>query len=136
MPFSPRPPARTRIDPIAAAWGGLAGAIGLMLGAGRDWPARLAITAVAFFLAGFLSGVRASGRRYAHAGAAWLVAHLIHAGFVLLATAIDGFVGPSAPELVPGGGRAWLIAAAWSFVAAALGAVMVNRWLTPAGHGR
>lgn len=133
MPFSPRSTGTTPIDPIAAAWGGLAGAIGLMAGAGRDWPARLAIAAAAFLLAGFLAGVRAAGRRTAHAVAAWLAGYAIHAAFVVLATAIDAAGGPDAPALAPGGGRSWLLAAAWALGFALVGAVIVNHWLTPRG---
>jgi hypothetical protein len=134
VPFSPRSTAATRIDPIAATWGGLACAIGLMIGAGRDWPARLAITAIAFGIGGFLAGVRASGRRLAHAAAAWLAGYIIHAGFIALATIIDVFVGPTAPDLIPGGAGAWALAALWTLVWAMLGGMLVNRWLTPAGH--
>jgi hypothetical protein len=125
-----------RIDPIAAAWGGLAGAIGLMAGSGRDWPARLAITAVAFGLGGFLAGVRAMGRRLAHAVASWVAAYAIHTAFILLATAIDIFGGPDAPALLAGGASAWGIAAGWALLWSLAGAMLVNRWLAPAGRRR
>ena len=136
MPFSPRSTGTPPLDPIAAAWGGLAGAIGLMAGSGRDWPARLLITAVAFFAAGFLAGVRAAGRRRVPGAGAWAAAYAIHAGFVLLASIIDAFTGPDAPALVPGGGRAWLLAALWALAFALAGAAVVNRWLVPAGRRR
>lgn len=125
-----------RIDPIAGAWGGLAGAIGLMAGAGRDWPARLLITAVAFGLGGFLAGVRATGRRLAHAVASWVAAYAIHAAFILLATAIDILGGPDAPALLAGGASAWAIAAGWALLWSLAGAMLVNRWLAPAGRRR
>lgn len=122
---------RTRIDPIAAAWGGLVGAIGLMAGAGRDWPARLVIGALAFGLAGFLAGVRSIGRRPAHAVAAWLAAHLIHAAFIALANLVDLLGGPSAPPLLAGGLARWAIAAVWTLACALIGALLAHRWLTP-----
>jgi hypothetical protein len=125
-----------RIDPIAAAWGGLAGSIGLMVGSGRDWPARLLITAVAFGIGGFLSGVRAMARRLAHAVAAWVAAYAIHATFIVLATAIDIGGGRDAPALAPGGASAWAIAAGWALLWALVGAMLVNRWLAPAGRRR
>lgn len=134
--FSPRSVAAARIDPIAATWGGLAGAIGLMVGGGRDWPLRLLALAIAFGLAGFLAGVRAGGRRIAHGLAAFAVAYVIHAGFIALATVIDMFGGPDAPALLAGGGTAWLWALGASFLFALMGAGLANRWLTPPGGRR
>jgi hypothetical protein len=125
-----------RIDPIAAAWGGLAGAIGLMAGSGRDWPARLLITAVAFGIGGFLSGVRAMGRRLAHGVASWVAAYAIHAAFILLASVIDILGGRDAPEIAPEGASAWAVAAGWALLWSLAGAMLVNRWLAPAGRRR
>ena len=43
VPLVPRgSPANTRLDLIAASWGGLVASIGLLAGGERDWPARLA----------------------------------------------------------------------------------------------
>ncbi|MEQ8833721.1 MAG: hypothetical protein RIB67_04670 [Miltoncostaeaceae bacterium] len=136
VPFSPRSAAAAKIDPIAATWGGLAGAIGLMVGAGRDWPARLLALAIAFGLAGFLAGVRAMGRRIAHGFAAFAVAYAIHAAFIALANVIDMFGGPVAPALLAGGGSAWLRALGASLAFALIGAVLANRWLAPPGGRR
>ena len=136
MPFSPPARVGERIDLIAAAWGGLAGAIGLMVGSGRDWPLRLLAAALGFGLGGFLSGVRASSRRVVHAVAAWIAAYVIHAIFILLAGVIDALGGPDAPSLVPGGAGAWLTACLWALVWSLAGAVLVNRWLTPGGRHR
>lgn len=133
MPFSPPARVGERIDLIAAAWGGLAGAIGLMVGSGRDWPLRLLAAAVGFGLGGFLSGVRASSRRMAHAVVAWVAAYVIHAAFIALAGVIDALGGPDAPALVPGGAGAWLVACLWALAWSLAGAVLVNRWLTPGG---
>lgn len=93
---------------------------------------RLLACALGFGIGGFLAGVRAAWRRIAHGVAAWAVAYVIHAAFILLATFIDIVGGPEAPALIPGGGGAWLIAALWSLAWAVAGAMLVNRWLTPA----
>src|SRR5262245_31977504 len=121
---------------MAAAWGGLVASIGLLAGAGRDWPARLAAAALSFGLGGFLAGVRAAARRPLHAVAAWAAAYLIHACFILAARVIEGLGGPDAPALVPGGGRDWLIAALWALAFALLGGFIANSWLRPASSRR
>lgn len=121
-----------RIDPIAATWGGLVASIGLMAGAQRDWPARLGAAAVSFLLGGFLAGVRAEGRRPAHAAAAWVAAYVIHTAFLVVARAVDALGGPGAPRLLAGGGPAWLGAAGWAFAWAMLGGALAHSWLRPA----
>lgn len=123
-----------RLDLIAVVWGGLAASIGLMAGAGREWPARLGIAAVSFAVGGFLAGVRAAGRRIAHAVGAWLAAYAIHACFVGLATVIDAFGGPDAPPLIAGSGEQWLYALGWAFLMALAGGLVANSWLRPAGR--
>jgi hypothetical protein len=129
-------PANTRIDLIAATWGGLVASIGLMAGAGRDWPARLAAGAISFGLGGFLAGVRAAGRRPRHAAAAWFLAYVIHAAFIVVARVIDALGGPDAPALAAGGLSAWGAAALWTLLWALLGGAAANAWLRPAGRGR
>ena len=129
-------PASTRIDLIAATWGGLVASIGLLGGAGRDWPTRLAAGAISFGLGGFLAGVRAAGRRPRHAAAAWLLAYVIHAAFIVVARVIDALGGPGAPTLAAGGPSAWGAAAAWTLLWALLGGAAANAWLRPAGRGR
>ena len=119
---------------IAVVWGGLVASIGLMAGAGRDWPVRLAAAALSFGIGGFLAGVRAAARRPTHAIAAWVAAYVIHACFIALARLIDILGGPSSPPLFAGGGSDWLIAAGWAFVFALLGGVVANSWLRPAGR--
>lgn len=123
-----------RLDLIAAAWGGLVASIGLMAGAGRDWPARLTAAALSFLLGGFLAGVRAAARRILHAGAAWVAAYVVHACFVALARVIEALGGPDAPDLVAGGAVDWVIAALWALAFALLGGVIANSWLRPAGR--
>lgn len=133
-PLSPRPVAR--VDPIPVAWGGLVASVGLMSGAGRDWPVRLAVAVLTFGVGGFLSGVRASSRRPAHAFAAGLVGYAIHACFVALAHVIDVLGGPDAPAIAPGTGREWVTAAAVALAAALAGGMVAHSWLTPAGPRR
>ena len=134
-PLSPRrSPAAARLDPIPIAWGGLVSSIGLMAGASRDWPLRLVAAAVSFGLGGFLAAVRASGRRPTHAVGAWVAGYAIHAAFVAIARTIEAFGGRTAPTLVPGSGRDWLLAAAWAFAFALFGGVVANSWLRPAGR--
>jgi hypothetical protein len=126
--------AAARLDPIPVAWGGLVASIGLMAGAGRDWPVRLAAAAISFALGGFFAGVRASSRRLGHAVAAWAAAYVLHACFIALALVIDAFAGRPSPPLVAGSGRDWLIAAAWALVFALAGGYVANSWLRPAGR--
>jgi hypothetical protein len=123
-----------RLDLIAVVWGGLAASIGLMAGAGREWPARLAISALSFAVGGFLAGVRAAGRRVAHAVGAWVAAYAIHACFVALAKVIDAFGGPDAPPLVAGSGEQWLYALGWALLMALAGGLVANSWLRPTGR--
>ncbi|MGE0026592.1 MAG: hypothetical protein AB7O78_17420 [Thermoleophilia bacterium] len=129
-----RSSAAARLDPIPVAWGGLVASIGLMAGAGRDWPLRLVASAVSFGLGGFLAGVRAAGRRPAHAIGAWIAGYAIHAVFVAIARTIEAFGGREAPALVAGAGRDWLVAAVWAFAFALLGGLVANSWLRPAGR--
>ncbi len=125
-----------RLDLIAVVWGGLAASIGLMAGAGREWPARLAAAALSFGIGGFLAGVRAAGRRVAHAIGAWVAGYLIHACFVILATAIDLAGGPDAPALIAGSGAQWTYALGWAFLLALGGGLVANSWLRPASRRR
>lgn len=124
----------TRIDLIAVVWGGLAASIGLMAGAGREWPARLGAAALSFGVGGFLAGVRAAGRRIAHAVGAWVAGYVIHACFIVLATVIDAAGGPDAPPLRAGTGSQWLYALGWAFLMALIGGLIANSWLRPAGR--
>lgn len=134
--LTPRRRAPSRLDPIAATWGGLVAAVGLMAGTGRDWPLRLTAAAVAFALGGFLAGVRASARRPAHALAAAVVGYLLHAVYVALTRIVDAFAGPDPPALAPDGTRAWLFSAAWALVFSLIGGLIANSWLRPAGPQR
>jgi hypothetical protein len=133
---TPRGRGADRIDPIAAAWGGLVGAVGLMAGGPREIGQRLAIAIAAFLLAGFLAGVRAMNRRIRHAGYAWVVAQAIYAAFVLLAAVVDALGGPAHPDLVPGTGREWLLVNGVALGCALAGGAVANSWLRPGGQGK
>lgn len=123
-----------RLDMIAVVWGGLAASVGLMAGADRAWPARLGAAALSFGIGGFLAGVRAAGRRIAHAIGAWLAGYAIHACFIALATVISAVGGPGAPPLLAGSGSQWLYALGWAFLLALAGGLVANSWLRPAGR--
>jgi hypothetical protein len=134
--LTPRRRAPSRLDPIAATWGGLVAAVGLMVGAERDWPLRLTATALAFGLGGFLAGVRASARRPAHALAAAVMGYLLHALYVALARVLDVFAGPDPPALAAESTRDWATGAGWALVFALIGGLIANSWLRPAGPQR
>jgi hypothetical protein len=123
----------TPLDRVAVGWGGLAASVGLMAGAGRDWPARLAASAASFLLGGLLAGVRAGGRRRLHALCAGVLAYVIDAAFVAAAAVIDGIGGPNGPDLFPGGLRDWVLAAVWSLGFALVGGIIADGLLRPAG---
>lgn len=110
--------------------------IGLMVGAGRDWPVRLAAAAVLFGLGGFLAGVRAEWHRAVHGLAAAVAGHLLYAVFVAAARTIDELGGPEAPALVAGTTREWLITLLWSLALAGAGGAVAGSWLRPAGGRR
>lgn len=137
MPVAPLAPQTTspaaRIDTIAVAWGGLVASVGLMAGAGRDWPLRLTAAGLAFAVGGFLAGVRAPGRRAAHAAGAWALAYVLDAAFVALARIIDALGGPDAPALVPGSAGDWLVAALWALVLSLAGGLTARALLRPPG---
>ncbi|MCC6832706.1 MAG: hypothetical protein IT200_15295 [Thermoleophilia bacterium] len=126
----------SRLDPIAAAWGGLVGAIGLMTGSRAELASRLVITCAAFAVGGFLAGVRTIDRRAAHAVASWGVGHALWVVFVLLAAIADGLGGPNPPSLVPHGATDTFIAVAAALAAALTGGWVANSWLRPGRQGR
>lgn len=135
MTATARRRAGTRIDPIAAGWGGLTLAVGLMAGSPREMAERIAIVGVLSFIAGFLAGVRAIGRRIAHALAAWVVGVAIYVAFVAVTRIVDLFGGPDGAELLPDGMRTSLVALGVSLLAVLCGGALANSWLRPAGQG-
>jgi len=126
----------SRLDPIAAAWGGLVGAVGLMAGSGRELATRLAIVVLVFAIGGFLAGVRAISRRLAHAAAACVLAYGLYVVFVIVASLADLVGGRDRPSLIPGGWSASGAALVAAVVAAMAGGAIANSWLRPAGQGK
>jgi hypothetical protein len=124
------------LDGVAVGWGALAASIGLMIGSGRDWPLRLAITAAFFTLGGLLAGVRAVSRRRLHALAAGVAAYVIDGAFVGLAALIAPIDDLDAPDLIPGGLGRWAVTALWSLAFAFLGGLAADAWLRPAPRRR
>ncbi|MFN8108904.1 MAG: hypothetical protein U0Y82_03540 [Thermoleophilia bacterium] len=123
-------------DPIPAAWGGLVGAIGVMVGGGHSMPIRLSIAVVAYALGGFLAGVRAGTRRLPHALAGWVVSIAIALAFVLLSAAAHVFGADSEAELLPGGAGATLTTLAVGLAGCAAGGLLAHRWLRPKARRR
>lgn len=124
----------TRLDPIAAGWGGLTVAIGLLAGSPRDLAQRIAIVCVLSLVGGFLAGVRAIGRRTAHAVAAWTVGVGMFAAFVLATALVDLFGGPHHARIAPDGlGRSGVVLGL-SLVAALGGGTLASSWLRPGGQ--
>ena len=124
-----------RLDPYAAAWGGVIGAVALMVGSGLGLVTRFVIIGVTFVVAGAAAGLRALADRQLNATGAWATAHVLAVAFVVLSGLITVLVGPDGPPLFPGGFTTTLTAAVLALFAALLGAVMTNRWLTPRGSG-
>jgi hypothetical protein len=124
-----------RIDPIAAAWGGLVGGIGLVVAGPRELTIRIGIVIVVGIVAGFLTGMRAIRHRVLNAFAAWVAANIFYLVFVLAANLVHGATGRGhAPALAPGGLRTWGIVTAISLVATIAGGMIANALLRPAGR--
>ncbi len=119
------------VDLIAAAWGGLVASVGLMVAGDRDLAIRLLVTAITFFVGGFLAGVRAGSRRRLHGVVAALLGVAIFAAFVALANVIATRTGPDPPEFAPGGAIETAGVVLWSVAFAFLGASLAHRWLRP-----
>ena len=121
---------------IAATWGGLVASIGLLAGAERDWPARLAAGAISL-RPGRFPGGGPGGRPAAAARrcAAWLIAYVIHAVFIGVARVIDALGGPDAPPLLAGGPSAWGAAGAWTLLWALARRRRGQRLAAPRGPG-
>ena len=109
-----------------------------MVAGGRDWPLRLGVVAVAFFIGGIVASARVDRGTVRHSLAMVVAAYVIHAAFVALATIIDRAGGPGAPELVPNAdGGEWIIVLGWSLGFALAGGVvarLITRPRRPVGR--
>lgn len=127
----------SRLEAVAAGWGGVVAAIGLMVGVGRDWPVRLVLVGLGFLVGGFLAGVRAGSNRMRHALAAAVAGFLLYAAFVTLAWVAHAIgSAPEPPDLVPGGAGEPLVTAAWAVLAALVGGAAAQAALRPSGSSR
>lgn len=124
----------TRLDPVAAGWGGLTVGIGLLVGTPREIAQRVVVVCVLGVLGGFLAGVRAIGRRPAHAVAAWVAGVGFFAAFVLVTWLVDLFGGPDHAHLIPDGPVRSAVVLALSLLAALGGGTLANSWLRPGGQ--
>jgi hypothetical protein len=121
-----------RIDPIAAAWGGLVGGIGLVVSGPRELAVRVAIVAIVGIIAGFLTGVRAIRHRIANAWVAWILANLFYWAFVVAAHVVHAISSHrTPPAYLPGGIRTWIAVTAIGLVTTLVGAAIANTLLRP-----
>ena len=124
-----------RIDPIAAAWGGLVGGIGLVIAGPRELAIRILIVVAAGVLSGFLTGVRAIRHRVANAFAAWVLANLFYCAFVIAAGIVHWITGRKhTPAFIPGGIGRWLVITLISLAATLIGGAVANSLLRPASR--
>lgn len=124
-----------RIDPIAAAWGGLIGGIGLVVSGPRELLLRIGIVVIVGIIAGFLTGMRAIRHRVANAFAAWIAANVFYTLFVLAASLVHNLTGRShAPAFCPGGVRTWAIVTGIGLLATIAGGLTANSLLRPASR--
>jgi hypothetical protein len=127
----------SRLEAVAAGWGGVVAAIGLMVGVGRDWPVRLAVVGLGFLVGGFLAGVRAGDNRMRHAFGAAVAGFLLYGAFVVLAWLAHGIgSSPEPPGLVPDGANEPVVTAAWAVLAALVGGAVAQAALRPSRPSR
>lgn len=122
------------MDPIAAGWGGVIAGIGPIAATSRGWPVLLAVSAPFFALGGILAGLRAVGRRIAHAIGAGLAGIAVHLGFGALTFLFDKAGGPDGASLAPDGLRGWLTLVVWCLLWAIVGGGLVTRFLGRPRH--
>lgn len=121
---------------MAVGWGGLIAAIGLLVGAERGDVTRAIAVVAAFLIGGFLAGIRAEVLRPLHSVVAALAAYAFHALFVMFGSLASVLGGPSAPRVVPGPTRTWLLTALLGVVVAIVGGLIAATWLRPQREDR
>lgn len=121
---------------MAVGWGGLIAAIGLLVGAERGDVTRAIAVVASFLIGGFLAGIRAEVLRPLHSVVAALAAYAFHALFVMFGSLASILGGPSAPRVVPGPTRTWLLTALLGVVVAIGGGLIAATWLRPQREDR
>lgn len=121
---------------MAVGWGGLIAAIGLLVGAERGDVTRAIAVVASFLIGGFLAGIRAEVLRPLHSVVAALAAYAFHALFVMFGSLASVLGGPSAPRVVPGPTRTWLLTALLGVVVAIVGGLIAATWLRPQREDR
>ena len=115
---------------LASAWGGLAGAIGLMIGLALGSTAQDVVVGIAFVVGGAIAATRAPRRPVLHAVLGAAFGYAIFAAFILLANVISQLGGPDAPEFSESGSQAGVITAVWAVGGCVVGGV-AGIWLSP-----
>ncbi len=121
---------------MAVGWGGLAAAIGLLVGAERGDLTRTVAVVAAFGLGGFLAGIRAELVRPLHSFLAAVAAYAFFALFVVLAHVANVLGGPDPPGFIPGTTRTWFMTVLVAVTAALLGGTVAAGWLRPQREDR
>lgn len=119
------------LEPVAVGWGGLLGGAALVAGAAVSGPIGPVIALGGCLAGGFMTGVRAQGRRLVHGTLTGGLALGFYLAFILLARAAGALgVGTAAPALIPDG-DAWPGIFLAGVAAAVLGAAIADRMLRP-----
>lgn len=119
------------LEPVAVGWGGLLGGAALVSGAALASPLGPVIAVGGCLAGGFMTGIRAQGRRVVHALLTGVIALGFYLAFIVLAAAA-GFLGVAAdtPPLVPDGG-AWPAIFPIGILVAVTGGAIADRMLRP-----
>lgn len=120
---------------LAAAWGGLVGAIGLMVGLVLEPSSRHVVVGVAFLVGGFVAAARSPSRRVLDSLLALVLGYLLFSAFILLARLISEVAGPSAPDFADAGARTGLVTVAWALGGSVVGGVAAT-WVLRRQRGR
>lgn len=119
------------LEPVAVGWGGLLGGAALVAGAALSSPLGPAIAVGGCLAGGFMTGIRAQGRRVVHALLTGLIAVGFYLAFILLAAVVGALgVATATPPLIPDGG-AWPAVFPVGVLVAVAGGAVADRMLRP-----
>lgn len=113
---------------LAAAWGGLAGAIGLMIGLALEPTERHVVVGLAFLFGGYIAAARAPSLRLVHSLLAAAIGYAIFVVFILLANLISQAGGPDAPAFAASDSRTAALTVVWAVAGCLLGGLLAT-WL-------